>query len=173
MTKGLLAVFTGDGKGKTTAALGLSLRALGHGQKVCFIQFLKGAWKSGEAKFSASFPELLDFHVLGRGFTWKSDDLDRDRQVARDAWTFAVSKINEKIYDLIVLDELTYLIHYNMIPKEEILDILARKPATLHLIITGRYAPDILTQMADLVTEMKAVKHPYTSGIKAQKGFDY
>lgn len=173
MTKGLLSIFTGDGKGKTTAALGLTFRALGHGKRVCFIQFIKGAWKSGEAKLSCGFPELLDFHVMGRGFTWKSVDLEKDRQVAREAWEFAVRMINENTYDLIVLDELTYCIHYNMIPEEEILGVLSQKPKTLHLVITGRYASAGLLQAADLVTEMKAVRHPYASGIKAQKGFDY
>jgi len=169
----LLSVFTGDGKGKTTAALGLTFRELGHGNRVCFIQFIKGAWKSGEAKLSSNFKELLDFHVMGRGFTWKSDNLDKDREAAREAWEFAVRMINENTYDLIVLDELTYLIHYNMITEEEILGVLSRKPETLHLVVTGRYASAGLLQAADLITEMRAIKHPYTLGIKAQKGFDY
>jgi cob(I)alamin adenosyltransferase len=173
MTKGLLSVFTGDGKGKTTAALGLTFRALGHGKRVCFIQFIKGAWTSGEAKLSSNFHELLDFHIMGRGFTWKSDDIEKDREAAREAWEFAVRMINENSYALIVLDELTYLIRYNMIAEDEILDCLARKPEGLHLVITGRYASPGLLQAADLITEMKAVKHPYASGIKAQKGFDY
>ncbi len=173
MTKGLLSVFTGDGKGKTTAALGVTFRALGHGQKVCFIQFIKGRWQSGEAVWSERFPGLLDFHVMGRGFTWKSEDMEKDRQAAREAWDFAVRMINGNTWDVIVLDELTYLIHYAMIPEEEILEVFSRKSASLHLIITGRYASEGLLQAADLVTEMKAVKHPFTSGIKAQKGFDY
>ena len=173
MTKGLLSVFTGDGKGKTTAALGVTIRAMGHGQRVCFIQFIKGKWRSGEAIWSENFPELLDFHVMGRGFTWKTEDLELDREAAREAWAFAVRMINGNTYDVIVLDELTYLIHYAMIPEEEILEVFFRKPETLHLIITGRYASEGLLQAADLVTEMRAVKHPYSSGIKAQRGFDY
>jgi cob(I)alamin adenosyltransferase len=173
MTKGLFSVFTGDGKGKTTAALGLTFRALGHGKRVCFIQFIKGAWKSGEAMLSSNLQELLDFHVMGRGFTWKSEDIEKDREAAREAWEFAVRMINENSYDLIVLDELTYLIRYNMITEDEVLSSLLRKPESLHLVITGRYASNGLLEAADLITEMKAVKHPYASGIKAQKGFDY
>jgi cob(I)alamin adenosyltransferase len=173
MTKGLLSVFTGDGKGKTTAALGLTFRALGHGKKVCFIQFIKGGWTSGEAKLADNFPDLLDFHVMGRGFTWKSEDLEKDRQAAREAWEFATRMINESTYDMIVLDELTYLIRYAMISEEEILGVVSRKPEALHVVITGRHASPGLLQAADLVTEMKAVKHPFASGIKAQKGFEY
>jgi cob(I)alamin adenosyltransferase len=173
MTKGLLSVFTGDGKGKTTAALGVTFRALGHGQKVCFIQFIKGKWRSGEAIWSEKFPDLLGFYVMGRGFTWKSEDLEKDREAAREAWDFAVRMIKGNTWDVIVLDELTYLIHYAMIPEEEILDVFSRKPESLHLVVTGRYASEGLLQAADLVTEMRAVKHPFTSGIKAQRGFDY
>jgi cob(I)alamin adenosyltransferase len=173
MIKGLLSVFTGDGKGKTTAALGLTFRALGHGKKVCFIQFIKGGWKSGEANLSDNFPGLLDFHVMGRGFTWKSDDLEKDRAAAKEAWAFAARMIQENAYDMIVLDELTYLVRYAMIPEEDILEVFSRRPESLHLVITGRYASPGLLQAADLVTEMRAVKHPFASGIKAQKGFEY
>ena len=173
MTRGLLAVFTGDGKGKTTAALGLTFRALGHGQKVCFIQFIKGRWRSGEAICSEKFIGLLDFYVTGRGFTWKSEDLEKDREAARQAWDFAVRMINGNTYDVIVLDELTYLIRYAMIPEMEIIEVLSGRPESLHLVITGRYASEGLLQAADLVTEMRVVKHPFTSGVKAQRGFDY
>jgi cob(I)alamin adenosyltransferase len=173
MTKGLLSVFTGNGKGKTTAALGLVFRALGHGKRVCFIQFIKGKWKTGEAELAGKFSDLLDFHTTGRGFTRNSPDPEKDRRLAREAWDFAVNAIDGKKYDMIVLDELTYLIHYNMMDENEILSVLSRKPAALHLVITGRYAPEALLGMADLVTEMKAVKHPYESGVPAQKGFEY
>ena len=173
MSKGLLAVFTGDGKGKTTAALGLTFRALGHGHRVCFIQFIKGGWKSGEANLSDTFPGLLDFHVMGRGFTWRSTDLEKDKAAAREAWAFAVRMIKNSDYNMIVLDELTYLIHYGMIPEEEILEVISNKPDSLHVVITGRHAPDGLLQVADLITEMRAVKHPFSSGVKAQKGFEY
>ncbi len=173
MTKGLLSIFTGNGKGKTTAALGLTFRALGHGQRVCFIQFIKGKWKTGEAELAGKFPDLLDFHTMGDGFTWKSDNPEKDRKLASEAWKFAVDAINGNMYDLIVLDELTYLIHYNMIEENEILTALLQKPPSLHLVITGRYASPGLLDAADLVTEMRLVKHPFSSGVRAQKGFEY
>lgn len=172
-TKGLISVFTGNGKGKTTAALGLVFRALGHGKRVCFIQFIKGKWETGETKLSGKFQDLLDFHTMGRGFTKNSSDPEKDRQQARTAWDFAVKAITGMKYDLIVLDELTYLIHYNMVEEEKILSVFLKKPADLHLVITGRYASSRLMENADLVTEMKAIKHPYTSGVQAQKGFEY
>ncbi len=173
MTKGLLAVYTGNGKGKTTAALGLAFRALGHGKRVCVIQFIKGKWQTGEVKLSRLFSELLDFHTMGAGFTWDSADPEKDRRLAREAWAFAVEAINGETYDLIVLDELTYIIQYSMIAEDEILRVLATKPASLHLVVTGRYASRALVDAADLVTEMRAVKHPYAVGVTAQKGFEY
>lgn len=173
MTKGLLSIFTGNGKGKTTAALGLTFRALGHGQRVCFIQFIKGKWKTGEAELAGNFPDLLDFHTMGGGFTWNSDNPENDRRLAAEAWAFAVDAIKGNLYDLIVLDELTYLIHYNMIEEDEILTTISQKPPSLHLVITGRYASAGLLDAADLVTEMQVVKHPYASGVRAQRGFEY
>lgn len=172
-TKGLLAVFTGNGKGKTTASLGLAFRALGHGQKVCIIQFIKGSWKYGEMETAKQFSSLLDFHVMGRGFTWKSDDLEQDKAVALEAWEFAKKTIMENNHSLVILDELTYLPHYKMIDEQEILKVLASKPSGLHVVVTGRYATEKLVELADLVTEMVAIKHPYKSGIKAQKGFEF
>ncbi len=172
-TKGLISVFTGNGKGKTTAALGLVFRALGHGKRVCFIQFIKGKWKTGESMFADTFPEKLDFHTMGRGFTRNSSNPEKDLQLARKAWEFAVQSIVGNQYDMIVLDELTYLIRYNMVDENEILSVLSEKPKDMHIVITGRYASDSLVNNADLVTEMKAVKHPYDSGIPAQKGFEY
>ena len=172
-TKGLIAVFTGNGKGKTTSSLGLAFRALGHGHKVCVIQFIKGSWKYGELEAAKSFSDLLDFHVMGRGFTWKSDDLEMDKQIAQEAWEFAKSVIAENKYAMVILDELTYLPHYKMIDEQEILTVLEQKPAEQHIVITGRYASDKLIDIADLVTEMKDVKHPYQNGVKAQKGFEF
>jgi len=173
MTKGLIAVFTGNGKGKTTASLGLAFRALGHEQKVCIIQFIKGSWKYGELETAKQFSSLLDFHVMGRGFTWKSDDLERDKAVALEAWAFAKKTIIENKHSLVILDELTYLPHYNMIKEQEILSVLRSKPLGMHVVITGRYASDDLIKLADLVTEMVEIKHPFKSGIKAQKGFEF
>jgi cob(I)alamin adenosyltransferase len=172
-TKGLISVFTGNGKGKTTAALGLVFRALGHGKRVCFIQFIKGKWKTGESLLADTFSEKLDFHTMGRGFTRDSTDPEKDRQLAREAWDFAVHAIVGNQYDMIVLDELTYLIRYNMVEENQILSVLSKKPAEMHLVITGRYASEGLLNNADLITEMTAVKHPYTSGLPAQKGFEY
>lgn len=171
--KGLVSVFTGNGKGKTTSSLGLAFRALGHGHKVCIIQFIKGSWKYGELDAAKQFSELLDFHVMGRGFTWKSDDLEKDKAVAREAWDFAKKVISGNEYDMVILDELTYLPHYNIIDEQEILTVLEGKPAEQHVVITGRYASDKMIALADLVTEMKEIKHPYKNGIKAQKGFEF
>ncbi len=172
-THGLIAVFTGNGKGKTTASLGLAFRALGHGHRVCIIQFIKGSWKYGELESAKKFSPQLDFHVMGRGFTWKSDDLDKDIEVAREAWQFARSVIEENKYQLVILDELTYLPHYKMIEESEILEVLKAKPPEMHVVITGRYASKQLIACADLVTEMKEIKHPFHSGVKAQKGFEF
>ncbi len=171
--KGLLMVFTGNGKGKTTSALGLTFRALGHGKRVCFIQFIKGAWKYGELEAAKRYGDLLDFHVMGRGFTWKSDNLDKDIAMAREAWQFAGDSITRGSYDLVVLDELTYLITYEMIDEQEMIDTLNSRPPGLHVVVTGRGAGDKLVAAADLVTEMKEIKHPYKQGVKAQKGIEF
>lgn len=171
--KGLVAVFTGNGKGKTTAALGLAFRALGHEHRVCIIQFIKGSWKYGEMETAKKFTPLLDFHVMGRGFTWKSDDLEKDKKVALEAWEFAKKVIEENQYSMVILDELTYLPHYKMIKEQEILSVLKNKPKEQHVVITGRYASDDLIELADLVTEMTEIKHPYNTGVKAQKGFEF
>lgn len=172
-TRGLILVFTGHGKGKTTSALGLSMRAAGHGYKICFIQFIKGSWKYGEMDAVMRFQELIDFHVMGRGFTWKSDDIEQDKRIAQKAWEKAKEAICSGKYKMIVLDEFTYLMLYKIIDKKEALEVFRKKPADLHLVITGRDADQELIELADLVTEMKPVKHPYSSGIKAQKGIEF
>lgn len=166
-------VFTGNGKGKTTAALGLTFRALGHGQRVSFLQFIKGSWKYGELESAKQFSGQLDFHVLGRGFTWKSDNLDKDIAVARKGWEFAKKTISENQHQLIVLDELTYLITYQMIDEQEILAVLAGRDPAQHIVVTGRGATEQLIQAADLVTEMTEIKHPYNHGVKAQAGIEF
>jgi cob(I)alamin adenosyltransferase len=171
--KGLLMVYTGKGKGKTTAALGLVFRALGHGVKVCVIQFIKGSWKYGELISAKRFADLLDFHVLGKGFTWKSKDIDKDIKAAQEAWAFAQEVIKSGEYGLVVLDELTYLVKYNMIAEDEVVVFLQNRPKDLHVVVTGRDAPASLIDAADLVTEMQEVKHPYHQGVKAQKGIEY
>jgi cob(I)alamin adenosyltransferase len=171
--KGLIIVYTGDGKGKTTAALGLAFRALGHNLPICVIQFIKGTWKYGELTTAKRFEGLLEFHVVGKGFTWKSKDPDADRQAAVNGWTLAKSLIAEGRHHLIVLDEFTYPIKYGMVDETEVLDTLRGKPESLHVLITGRNASPALIEAADLVTEMGEVKHPLKAGIKAQKGIEF
>ncbi|WP_417910409.1 cob(I)yrinic acid a,c-diamide adenosyltransferase [Candidatus Electronema sp. PJ] len=171
--KGLLMVYTGNGKGKTTAALGLTLRSLGHGWPVCFIQFIKGSWKYGELTAAHRFADLLDFHVVGRGFTWKSNDLEKDTAAAHAGWELAKRILAEGRHQLVVLDELTYLIRYKMLAEEEILDTLTRRSPSVHVVVTGRGAGERLLQAADLVTEMHEVKHPYRQGIRAQQGIEF
>ena len=166
-------VYTGNGKGKTTAALGLTMRALGHGQRVCFIQFIKGSWQYGELKTAAHFKDLLDFHVTGRGFTWKSEDIDKDIAAARAGWKFATQVIEANQHQLVILDELTYLVQYKMLAEQEIIDVLSKRPSTMHIVVTGRGADEGLIQIADLVTEMREIKHPYRQGIKAQQGVEF
>jgi cob(I)alamin adenosyltransferase len=173
MKKGLLMVNTGNGKGKTTAALGLAFRALGHHLPVCMIQFIKGDWNYGELKSAECFKGLFDFHVAGEGFTWESDDLDKDRLAARKGWDLAKSCIRSGRYHLIVLDELTYIIKYGMVSEAEVLDVLSNRPKDLHVLITGRDAPERLVEMADLVTEMKEIRHHFKAGIKDQKGIEW
>lgn len=173
MDKGLLIVFTGEGKGKTTAALGMAMRAAGHGLKVCFIQFIKGSWHYGELEAVKRFEGLIDLHVMGKGFTWKSGNLAEDGRLAREAWDFACAAIDSSRYHTVVLDEFTYLLHYQMLEIEPCLEALARRNPAQHVVITGRYAPPALIEAADLVTEMRMVKHPLKSGVKAQKGIEF
>ena len=170
-TKGLLMVFTGTGKGKTTAALGMALRASGHGLPVCVIQFIKGNWRYGELD---ALPKLgVELHTMGRGFTWKSDNLDEDRRLALEGWNFARERMGSGRYHMIILDEFTYLLHYRMLDLAPCLETLAQRDPALHLVITGRYAPEPLIELADLVTEMQAVKHPLQQGIKAKRGVEF
>lgn len=171
--KGLLMVHTGYGKGKTTAALGLAFRALGHQLPVCIIQFIKGSWEYGELRSAARFEGLLDLHVVGEGFTWKSKDLDRDRKAARDGWALAKSAIETDRYHLVILDEFTYAIKYGMVDEGEALEAFSSRPEGLHVLVTGRDAPASLIEMADLVTEMREVKHHYKAGVMAQKGIEW
>jgi cob(I)alamin adenosyltransferase len=173
MTKGLLIVFTGEGKGKTTSALGMTIRAAGHGLRVCFIQFIKGSWKYGELEAVKRFEGLIDLHVMGRGFTWKSENLDEDVRLAREGWDLACGAIASGKYHLVVLDEFTYLLHYRMLEIESCLEFLAGRNPAQHVVITGRYAPEQLIAAADLVTEMRMIKHPLKSGIKAQRGIEF
>ncbi len=170
---GLVMVNTGDGKGKTTAALGVVLRSWGRGLRICVIQFLKAANGSpGEVKAAQKLG--LEWHIAGDGFTWASKDMDETVACARHGWRLAQEKITSGAYDLVVLDEFTYLLHFGWLETTETLAWLrANKPPELHLLITGRSAPAALVEAADLVTEMKLVKHPYTQGLKAQPGIEF
>jgi cob(I)alamin adenosyltransferase len=168
---GLVIVNTGNGKGKTTAALGLALRAWGRDMRVCVIQFIKGADRTGEA--FAARRMGMEWHVTGSGFTWTGDKAEQRRRAVA-AWSDAQEKIAAGVYDLIILDEFTYAFEFRWIAVEEVIAWLQiHKPAPLHLVITGRGAPAELMEYADLVTEMLEVKHPYRNGIPGQPGIEY
>jgi cob(I)alamin adenosyltransferase len=169
---GLLLVYTGHGKGKTTAALGLVFRALGRGLRVAVVQFIKGRWKTGERLFAETIPGLT-FLAMGCGFTWESDDLSNDRSAARHAWATAQEIIRAGEHAVVVLDELTYAIHYGFVPVEEVVATLRQRPPDVHVVVTGRNAPAELVAVADLVTEMRSLKHPFDRGMAAQPGIDY
>ena len=169
---GLLIVYTGHGKGKTTAALGLVFRALGRGMRVAVVQFIKGKWKTGERMLAETLPNLT-FLVMGRGFTWDSDDLSRDRAAAEAAWGAAAALIAGGEQAVVVLDELTYVLNFGFVPTAEVLDLLRARPPHVHVVVTGRNAPDELVALADLVTDMRSVKHPFERGRKAQIGVDF
>jgi len=172
--KGLIIVHTGAGKGKTTAALGLAFRALGQGMKVGIVQFIKGAIPTGEAGLAARLAGFgLEMHTMGDGFTWNTQDRDRDTASARRAWEKARALLRDPSFGLVILDELNVVIKHGYLPLDEVLDELRTRREMLHVVITGRNARDELIDQADLVTEMKLVKHPYRSGIKAQKGVEF
>jgi len=173
MKKNLLMINTGMGKGKTTAALGLAFRAVGHGFKVSVIQFIKGSWTCGEIETAMRLADVIDFNVMGRGFTWKSDDLKKDAALALSAWETAKGKIASGKYRLVILDEMTYLFKYGMLDEDAVIAFLKQRPENVHVLITGRDAPEKLVAAADMVTEMHAVKHPYTEGVSAQQGIEY
>lgn len=171
--KGLVIVHTGKGKGKTTAALGMVVRAIGHGMKVGVVQFVKGAMETGEAAVFAHFP-TVEFKPMGEGFTWNTQDRARDIEVARAAWEEVKRMIADDSYDMVLADELNIVLRYDYLPVEEVLEALAAKPAATHVLITGRNAPEALIEAADLVTEMALVKHPFREqGVKAQAGIEF
>jgi len=170
--QGLILINTGDGKGKTTAALGTIFRALGRNMECAIVQYIKGKWKTGERIYADQL-EHLTLEVMGLGFTWDSDDLDKDKKAAIKAWEKSKTFINDDTHHLVVLDEITYAINYNFIELEDVLETLKKRPLTKHVIITGRNCPEDIIELADLVTEMKMIKHPYKKGIPAQKGIDF
>ena len=172
--KGLLIVHTGRGKGKSTAAFGLLLRALGHGWRVGVVQFIKGAWTSGERNvLETRFADLVAWHTMGEGFTWETQDRARDIAAAEAAWTKAKALMNDADIKLVVLDELNIALRYDYLPVDTVVETLAQRRPDLHVIVTGRNAPPALIAAADLVTEMTQVKHHFDAGVKAQAGIEF
>ena len=172
--KGLLIVHTGSGKGKTTAALGMVVRGIGHGHRVSVIQFVKGALQTGEKVVFDAFPDNVEFRPMGEGFTWDTQDRARDIAVAREAWDACKARIlDPDDWDMVVCDELNIVLRYDYLPLDEVLEVLRNKPRDTHVIVTGRNAKDELIELADLVTEMTEIKHPFRSGVKAQAGIEF
>lgn len=171
--KGLVIVHTGTGKGKTTAALGMVVRAIGHGMKVGVVQFVKGAMETGEAAVFAHFPNV-EFKPMGEGFTWNTQDRSRDIATARAAWDEVKRMLADPGYDMVLADELNIVLRYDYLPLDEVLQAIADKRPETHFLITGRNAPAALLDAADLVTEMTLVKHPFREqGVKAQAGIEF
>ncbi|HZP21203.1 MAG TPA: cob(I)yrinic acid a,c-diamide adenosyltransferase [Bauldia sp.] len=172
--RGLIIVHTGKGKGKSTAAFGMVFRALGHGMKVAVVQFVKGRWQTGERAALERFGDLVTINTMGEGFTWETQDRQRDLGAARAAWEQAKALIRSGEHRIVLLDELNIVLRYDYLPTEEIVAFLRdEKPADVHVIVTGRNARDPLIEIADLVTEMEMVKHPFRGGVKAQKGIEF
>ncbi len=171
--RGLLIVHTGKGKGKTTAAMGMVMRCIGHGMPVGIVQFVKGAWHTGERDVLARFPELVTIKAMGEGFTWDTQDRQRDIAAARAAWETSKRMIADPRYRLVLLDELNIVLRYDYLALDEVLAVLEAKPRDLHVVVTGRNAKPELIDIADLVTDMTMVKHPFRSGVKAQVGIEF
>ncbi len=171
--KGLLIVHTGKGKGKSTAAWGMAMRMIGHGKKVGIVQFVKGAWETGERDVFETFPEQVTIKAMGEGFTWETQDRDRDVAAATAAWTAALEMIVDEDLSMVIMDEINIALRYEYLDIRDVIKGLASRPPMLHVIATGRNAHDDLIEAADLVTDMTLVKHPFRSGIKAQKGVEF
>ena len=171
--KGLLIVNTGPGKGKSTAAFGLAMRMLGYGRKIGVVQFIKGAWHAGETDAFASFADLVEWHTMGEGFTWETQDLKRDIAAAEKAWAKAKTLMADDSISLVVLDELNIALRYNYLDLPEVISALQNRRADLHVVVTGRNAKPELIEAADLVTEMTLVKHHFADGVMAQQGIEF
>ena len=172
--KGLILVFTGHGKGKTTAGLGLVLRTLGHGERVAVVQFIKGGWEPGEARALQAFGDQISWHALGEGFTWETQDRQRDQQLVTEAWQTALDHLRDERIKLVLLDELNVAIKLGYIEPDTVIAGLRERPELCHVAVTGRGAPASLIDAADLVTEMTLSKHPFREqGVKAQAGIEY
>jgi cob(I)alamin adenosyltransferase len=174
LEKGLVLVFTGDGKGKTTAALGLVLRTLGHGEQVAVVQFIKGGWHPGEAKALELFGDALHWHALGEGFTWETQNRERDRELVQQAWQRSLLYLADGQRKLVVLDEVNVALKLGYLELDQVLEGLSLRPELTHVALTGRGAPAGLLERADLVTEMKLLRHPFREqGVKAQAGIEF
>lgn len=171
--RGLLIVHTGRGKGKSSSAFGMAVRSLGWGRRVAIVQYVKGKWHTGEAQFFRAHANGLTFEALGEGFTWDTQDRERDIAAARAAWERSKQLILDPAYHLVILDELNVVLRTDTLPTEEVLDFLRRRPLDKHVCITGRDAKPALIELADLVTEFREIKHPYEAGFKAQQGIEY
>lgn len=170
--QGILLVLTGPGKGKSSSGFGMVARALGHGMKVGIVQFIKGTFSTGEHAFFRDLPNV-DYHVMGQGYTWDTQDREQDIASANAAWDIVAGMLQDDSYDLILLDELNIALKYEYLDLDRVLDDLQARPAMQHVVVTGRYAPQELIDIADTVTEMKVVKHAFKDqGIKAQKGIE-
>ncbi|HUI21465.1 MAG TPA: cob(I)yrinic acid a,c-diamide adenosyltransferase [Methylocella sp.] len=171
--KGLLIVHTGKGKGKSTAAFGLLLRALGHNWHCGVVQFIKGAWDTGERRALTRFPDLLSWHTMGEGFTWETQDRARDIEAALAAWTKARELMDETWIKLLILDELNIALRYGYLPVTQVVAVLRSRRPDLHIVVTGRNAKPEMLDAADLVTDMSLVKHHFAAGVKAQAGIEF
>jgi len=173
--RGLILVHTGNGKGKTTAALGLAFRAVGYDMKVLMVQFLKGAWKPGEYRAVKKFEPNFQIMPMGQGFLWidAADQEDRNRLLVQKAWQYGRQQVLEGDWDMVIFDEINYAISYGLIPVPEVVDMLQRKPEMVHVVLTGRNAKDEIIALADTVTEMRPIKHAYEKGTAAQKGIEF
>ena len=169
--RGVIVVNTGQGKGKSTAGFGMLARALGHGMKVGVVQFIKGAYSTGEEAFFRRFPEV-HYHVMGEGFTWETRDRSRDIAAAGAAWEIARKMLEDDSFELVLLDELNIVLNKEYLPLDEVLAALRARPPRQHVVITGRHAPDGLIELADTVTSMEMRKHAFKAGVKAQKGIE-
>lgn len=171
--RGLVLVHTGDGKGKSSSAIGVVFRAAGWGMRVLVVQFIKGRWKTGEQEAAKRF-DTIEWHALGDGFTWDTQNPEQDRNTSRDIWAFCQEKIRSRKYDLVLLDEINYCCGYGWISGAEIADFIrAEKPPWMHLILTGRDAPPEVIEVADTVTEMRKLKHAFDDGIVAEQGIEF
>jgi len=171
--KGLVIVYSGAGKGKTTAAFGMALRCIGHGLKVAVVQFIKGAIDTAEERALTSFGEQVTFLRMGEGYTWETQDRQRDSAMAQNAWATAIGFLRDPSYAMVILDEFNIALHHEYIRLSDVLPVLHARPPMQHVVITGRGAAAELIDEADLVTEMKQVKHPFRKGIKAQQGVEF